>query len=242
MKSVAILAFAAYAAAQSVSDVSISEEATYTILAAPPTETEDVTYVTEYYSDCSTLPVSGASDGDCSTEASYTGTVTDIVTDTLPCHECEESTKGVYTTYTTVYEEICSTGLAPKTYTITEQCSETEKLRPTTYVPSGFTVTEVECTVCEKPTVVITTPCDTPTPAPVTPTPVAPTPVTPTPVAPTPAVPTPAVPTVIVPMNSTTACTTCGPNAPIVIGQAATTAITVGATLFTLFTAAFMAL
>ena len=104
---------------------------------------------------------------DCSTSASScTGTLTDTITDTLPCEECEMSATeapGILTTYTTVYVETCSTGLATKTYTITESCSTLGQSRPSTYIPSGFTVTTVSCSVCEQSNVVITTPCETST-------------------------------------------------------------------------------
>ena len=128
--------------------------------------------VTEYTNDCSTL--SGAN----FTGISYTGTTTSALTNTLPCNECAEtttSTPGIWTTYTTAYINTCSTGLTTKTYTITESCTSSNQPRPSSYVPSGFTVTTVKCSACEQPTVTLTTPCEATT-APSTPknTPAAP--------------------------------------------------------------------
>ncbi|KAI4149944.1 MAG: hypothetical protein LQ340_004357 [Diploschistes diacapsis] len=114
--------------------------------------------VTEYTNDCSTLSGSELGAG------SYSGTVVNTLTDTLPCSECEQeqttSQPGIWTTYTTAYVETCSTGETMKTYTITESCSEENQPRPSSYVPSGFTVTTVSCDVCEHPTVTLTTPCE----------------------------------------------------------------------------------
>ncbi|KAL8813858.1 MAG: hypothetical protein Q9223_006881 [Gallowayella weberi] len=73
--------------------------------------------------------------------------------------------KGPLTTYTTVYPETCSTGLQPKTYTVTEECSSTGAPRAPDYVPSAFVVTTVTCHVCGETPVVATLT----TPAPVAP-------------------------------------------------------------------------
>ncbi len=118
-------------------------------------------YVTEYYDECSTLP---------------TTTIIDTVIHDYTPHA------GVLTTYTTVYSQICSTGWEPKTFTVTEPCTETGQARAPTYIPQGFVQTTVTCHVCaETPVVaVITSPVPVPpapgsgkTPAPV---PAAPTP------------------------------------------------------------------
>ena len=144
-------------------------------LGAMEPDDDEYDTVTEYYDDCST-----------SSSEEYPGTVTNTATETLPCDECEHSTTepGVWTTYTTAYIEICSTGETSKTYTITESCTEENQPRPSTYVPSGFTVSTLECEVCEHPTVTLTTPCEETTEAPESvPTEAPPAP-TPTPVVP----------------------------------------------------------
>ena len=96
----------------------------------------DTTTVTAYFTGCSTLPVGNLS-----------------------------MTLAVLTTYTTVYEETCSTGLAPVTYTITEKCSTADQPRPTDYLPNGFVVTTVACAPCQEATVTLTTPAKVPTAA-----------------------------------------------------------------------------
>lgn len=59
------------------------------------------------------------------------------------------------TAWTTVYDNICSTGLVPVTYTVTESCTgETPHFTGpanTGYVPPGFTTSMVDCHVCETP-------------------------------------------------------------------------------------------
>ncbi|CAK3846055.1 Hypothetical predicted protein [Lecanosticta acicola] len=85
------------------------------------------------------------------------------------CPECEHQTQpaptgpGYTTTYTTVYQSLCPTGLVPATYTVTESCTDD---KPTftpgpDHIPNGFTVTVKECSVCDKtqPHVTITEPC-----------------------------------------------------------------------------------
>jgi len=115
---------------------------------------------------------------DCST-GSYTSTQIDTITIDW-CEECEMSptptpvgAAGVLTTYTTVWSETCSTGLAPATYTITEPCDTPGLPLPTDHLPPGFTTSAVTISCdCEQhgSTVVLTTPCETatvvPTPAP----------------------------------------------------------------------------
>ena len=159
LSTISLLLVSAYAAAGQMPDAG--------------SDPDDWLTVTEYTDDCSTWSGSGW------TGISYTGTEVDTVTDTLSCDECEHKTTskpGIWTTYTTAYVEICSTGETTKTYTITESCSEENKPRPSSYVPSGFTVTTVTCDMCEHPTVTLTTPCEEstkPAPAPAT-TPAAP--------------------------------------------------------------------
>ena len=121
---------------------------------SPSTSSADnVVTMTEYYDDCPS-----------SSGASYSATVTGTIVSTY-CPKCEmpESTSaGVFTTYTTEYSQLCPTGLEPVTYTVTESCSSTGASREATYVPQGFTVTTVQCTVCENmPMVTITTPTAT---------------------------------------------------------------------------------
>ncbi|MCJ1400601.1 hypothetical protein MMC11_003807 [Xylographa trunciseda] len=108
----------------------------------------------EYYNDCPT-----------NTGPEYSATVTGTIVSTY-CPKCEmpETTSaGILTVYTTEYSQLCPTGLEPVTYTVTESCSSTGASREATYVPQGFTVTTVQCTVCENsPMVTITTPIATP--------------------------------------------------------------------------------
>ncbi|KAK7522070.1 hypothetical protein IWZ03DRAFT_108511 [Phyllosticta citriasiana] len=71
------------------------------------------------------------------------------------------------TVYTTSYVTLCSTGLVPNTYTVTETCSGETPTWPMTtsnYLPPGFTTTVTVCTVCHSDhptTVTLTVPCDT---------------------------------------------------------------------------------
>jgi len=147
---------------------------------------QTVVTMTEYYDDCST-----------NTGPSYNSTVTATILSTY-CPKCEgmgfssaaPTAPGgfVFTTYTTVYSQLCPTGLQEVTYTVTESCSSMGGIpRTSGYVPQGFTVTTVECTVCEGMSMAtITTPIATPA----TPPAVAPTPyIAPagTPIAPLPA-------------------------------------------------------
>ena len=59
----------------------------------------------------------------------------------------------------TVYDSLCSTGLVPATYTITEECGCTEAPSPTV-MPAGFVTTVVPCHVCgeHSPMVTLTQP------------------------------------------------------------------------------------
>jgi hypothetical protein len=99
-------------------------------------------------------------------------TVTNGVTVTY-CPTCEHDsttagpkpTDPAHTTvYTTVYSSLCSTGLVPVTYTITEECSDAIPTwaSASDHVPDGFTVTTKDCHVCDEKTAVpvtITEPC-----------------------------------------------------------------------------------
>jgi hypothetical protein len=116
-------------------------------------------------------------------------TVTNGVTVTY-CPTCEHDsttagpkpTGPAHTTvYTTVYSSVCSTGLVPVTYTVTEECSDAIPTwaSASDHVPDGFTVTTKDCHVCDEKTVVpvtITEPCTDgcgkPAPPPATGTPV----------------------------------------------------------------------
>ncbi|KAK5101514.1 hypothetical protein LTR70_000758 [Exophiala xenobiotica] len=62
----------------------------------------------------------------------------------------------------TVYDSLCSTGLVPATWTITEECGCTEAPAPT-HMPAGFETTVVPCTVCgpHSSMVTLTQPCST---------------------------------------------------------------------------------
>jgi hypothetical protein len=106
-----------------------------------------------------------------------------IVLTYCPKCELEGSTSappspGHTTVYTTVYSSLCSTGLVPVTYTVTESCSEATPTWAHTatddHVPQGFTVTVKDCHVCDKTPVpvTITEPCQggcgKPTPPPAT--------------------------------------------------------------------------
>jgi len=77
---------------------------------------------------------------------------------------CEEEEGNYYTTtYQTVYTELCPTGgLQEHTYTVVESGATPVTPHPT-YLPSGFTVTVVECSVCgEETTLAVTTCVETP--------------------------------------------------------------------------------
>jgi len=100
----------------------------------------------------------------CSTNT-YTSTMTGSVTETI-CPICtqmgQSRVPGVSTTYTTVLDTLCPTGATPSpaTYIITEPCGTTDQLRPSNYVPSGFTVGTVSCS-CKGGSATLTTPMAT---------------------------------------------------------------------------------
>ena len=170
---VAILSVAAVAA------VGVSSEAVGSSSSAAITGGPSTSYVYSYYDDCVTE------------SSAQTNTIIKTA-----CHECEEASSasaasafrqagGVMTTYTTVFSEFCPTGVAEKTYTVTESCSESVhgQPRPSDHVPQGFTVTTATCHVCGPNPVVAT--LTTPTPAPTAP---APAPAGPTPAGDSPSV------------------------------------------------------
>jgi hypothetical protein len=93
------------------------------------------------------------------TSPTETGNI-ETITDTITSRYCSKCSKLFVTVYTTVYQDICPTGITSVTYTVTETCTgdKSEYTRPTGQ-PPGFTTTEKVCTVCEgKPTISITCP------------------------------------------------------------------------------------
>ncbi|KAL9124917.1 MAG: hypothetical protein Q9175_008162, partial [Cornicularia normoerica] len=93
---------------------------------------------TEYYSTCS-LTAGGIV------------TATNIETYCPPCEAAGMTTfaGGSLTTYVTKYSQACPTGLEEATYTVTEPCPSTGLARGPSYIPQGFTVSTVSCSVCE---------------------------------------------------------------------------------------------
>lgn len=65
--------------------------------------------------------------------------------------------------YTTAYDWICDTGICHKTHTITEYCATAcPTVRPTSYIPKGFTTTVTVCKNCgPQPTTLTLTYCPT---------------------------------------------------------------------------------
>ncbi|KAL8686956.1 MAG: hypothetical protein Q9224_005292, partial [Gallowayella concinna] len=127
---------------------------------------DDTTHwVTQYETECFT-ETSGRATSTGTVVATYCPHCTDGASPGGPGSPGSPSPpKGPLTTYTTVYSEFCSTGLQPKTYTVTEECSSPGTPRAPDYVPSAFVVTTATCHVCgEKPVVAAIT-----TPAPVAP-------------------------------------------------------------------------
>ena len=78
-------------------------------------------------------------------------TATDIETYCPPCQAAGMTTfpGGSLTTYVTQYSQVCPTGLEEATYTVTEPCPSTGLARGPGYIPQGFTVSTVPCSVCE---------------------------------------------------------------------------------------------
>jgi len=83
------------------------------------------------------------------------------------CPVCDEarSNGGVYTTtYCTVYNSICPSGLTSATYTITQTCTGTTPIDYST-APPGYTAVTTVCGHCPgAPTYTLTQPCDTSVP------------------------------------------------------------------------------
>lgn len=134
------------------------------VAARGATTTADTQYVTEYYDDCSTLPTKTVIDT--VIHSYYPGSNGGIGQYTPHA--------GFLTTYTTVYDQLCSTGFEPKTFTVTEPCTETGQKRGPTHLPQGFVETTVTCHVCAETPVV--TPITSPVPIPPAPGAPAPTP------------------------------------------------------------------
>lgn len=122
-----------------------------------PAVSPSASYVTVTYDDCPSQSIESLI------------TMTQGVTVTY-CPECDHDTPtskpgpSHTTVYTTVYQSLCSTGLVPVTYTVTEECEEPTPTWASTkgdHVPQGFTVTVKECHVCDKTPVpvTITEPC-----------------------------------------------------------------------------------
>ena len=116
-----------------------------------PFLTDSILTVTTFYDACETYcsecasMTQGVSTSQPSSDASLTTTSgMSAETDTIS----NRHSSGIMTTYTTIYSQTCSTGLEKVTYTVTESCSIPNQVRDTTYVPQGFTVTTVSCTVC----------------------------------------------------------------------------------------------
>ena len=77
------------------------------------------------------------------------GTVTATNTITY-CPVCEAAGMNMFpggsiTTYVTVYDATCSTGIEDKTYTITEPCPSNGLDRSAGYIPQGFITTTAPC-------------------------------------------------------------------------------------------------
>lgn len=111
----------------------------------PPNMTTTMTMSsTSTYTDCTDVP-------------DVTLTSTNTVTITY-CSLCTENMgpSTIHTNvYTTVYDNICPTGVSsgmptPVTYTVTESCTGTTPTwsSGTNYVPQGFTTTVGVCTIC----------------------------------------------------------------------------------------------
>lgn len=131
-----------------------SSSAVSPISSAP---SSSASYVTVTYDDCPSQSI----------ETLVTITAGTTVTWCPECHHDLSSSKtgpAHTTVYTTVYQSLCSTGLVPATYTVTEECDEptpTWASSKADHVPQGFTVTVKECHVCDKTPVpvTITEPC-----------------------------------------------------------------------------------
>ncbi|KAL8851142.1 MAG: hypothetical protein Q9221_003945 [Calogaya cf. arnoldii] len=116
---------------------------------------EPTVWVTETYTDCSTA-ISGLATKTNTAVSTYCPHCTEGASPGGASPGSAPTPKGPLTTYTTVYSEICSTGLQPKTYTVTEECSSLGAPRPSNYVPAAFVVTTATCHVCAETPVVAT--------------------------------------------------------------------------------------
>ncbi|EFX02735.1 hypothetical protein CMQ_2664 [Grosmannia clavigera kw1407] len=84
-------------------------------------------------------------------------TVTRCEETTSVLTECPEPTPSTTYIYTTEYENLCSTGVETKTYTITKTCDAAPCTCTAGEVPSDFTVTVTTCTTCGAEPVTTTT-------------------------------------------------------------------------------------
>lgn len=85
-------------------------------------------------------------------QSSTTSSTTYPVTTLLPAPYLNQTT-----VYTTVYVDVCPTGLTTKTYTITQTCAT-----PSGALPEHFTTTTKVCDACAgKPTLTVTCPIET---------------------------------------------------------------------------------
>ena len=86
----------------------------------------------------------------CSLTAAGIVTATDVMTYCPPCEAAGMSSfpGGSLTTYMTAFSRVCPTGLEEATYTVTEPCPSTGLARDSSYMPQGFTVSTVPCSVC----------------------------------------------------------------------------------------------
>lgn len=138
----------------------VSSSAPVVPASTAPVSSAAISYTTVTYDDCPSQSIQTVI------------TETNGITVTY-CPECSHESvtsaapSASHTTvYTTVYSSLCSTGLVPVTYTVTEECAEPTPTWATgtakdDHVPQGFTVTVKDCHVCDKTPVpvTITEPC-----------------------------------------------------------------------------------
>ncbi|KAF4553952.1 Hypothetical protein D9617_5g068270 [Elsinoe fawcettii] len=157
-----VLAAAISGASAQLSGYVSSPPASSPVVSSMLPMTSGPVYVTETISDC------------VSETPETLVTVTQGTTITY-CPKCDNTPHT--TVYTTVWEELCTTGkewsLTPVTHTITESCDGPEPTWSTGpgHVPPGYTVTVKDCGKCAHPgPVTVTEKCDScnhaPTPAP----------------------------------------------------------------------------
>jgi len=101
-------------------------------------------------------------DSGCTVTSTYPGvsTITAQTTSTYcPVCDAAKDNDDVYTTtYQTVYDAVCPTGLSSATYLVTATCTGTTPINYSS-VPAGFVATVTVCTACAgTPTVTVTCP------------------------------------------------------------------------------------